>query len=134
MIEQKTLYVVATPIGNLHDLTVRAREVLQQVDLILAEDTRHSRQLLQHLAITTPLQSLHQHNEQEKAQQIVTKLTQGASIALISDAGTPAISDPGYILVRSVAEAGLNVCPIPGVSAVIAALSVAGLPADKFIF
>ena len=134
MIEQKTLYIVATPIGNLQDITLRAIEVLRHVDLIVAEDTRHSRQLLQQFAITTPLQALHQHNEQAKAEQILLELQRGRSIALISDAGTPTISDPGYRCVQAVTQAGLNVKPIPGVCAIIAALSVAGMPADKFIF
>lgn len=134
MIEHETLYVVATPIGNLQDMTQRARDVLQQVDLIVAEDTRHSRQLLQHFAISTKMQALHQHNEQAKSEQIVARLRQGSSVALISDAGTPAISDPGYLLVRAVSTAGFSVRPVPGVSAVTTALSVAGLAADKFTF
>lgn len=129
-----TLYVVATPIGNLDDITARALVILQQVDLIAAEDTRHSRRLLDHYQIKNRLISLHDHNENSRAQQIIDLLGRGQSVALISDAGTPLISDPGYSLVASVREAGFAVLPIPGVSALIAALSVAGLPTDSFFF
>ena len=129
-----SLYVVATPIGNLDDITARALLILQQVDLIAAEDTRHSRRLLDHYQIKNRLVSLHDHNEDSRAQQIIDLLAKGQSVALISDAGTPLISDPGYSLVAKVREAGFAVLPIPGVSALIAALSVAGLPTDRFFF
>lgn len=128
------LYIVATPIGNLKDITQRAIETLQNVNCIAAEDTRHSKRLLQHLAITTPVVSLHEHNEVERARQLIERLRQGEAIALISDAGTPLISDPGYILVQQVKKAGFPVVPIPGPCAAIAALSVAGLPTDHFVF
>lgn len=129
-----TLYVVATPIGNLDDITSRALLILQQVDLIAAEDTRHSRRLLDHYQIKNRLVSLHDHNENSRAEQIINLLAEGKSVALISDAGTPLISDPGYSLVARVRKAGFDVLPIPGVSALIAALSVAGLPTDRFFF
>ena len=129
-----TLYVVATPIGNLDDITARALLILQQVDLIAAEDTRHSGRLLDHYQIKNRLISLHDHNENSRAEQIITLLGRGKSVALISDAGTPLISDPGYSLVASVRAAGFEVLPVPGVSALIAALSVAGLPTDRFFF
>lgn len=128
------LYVVATPIGNLDDMTARALDILQEVNLIAAEDTRHSRRLLDHYQIKNRLISLHDHNENSRAEQIISLLAKGQSIALISDAGTPLISDPGYSLVASVREAGFAVLPIPGASALIAALSVAGLPTDRFYF
>ena len=127
-----TLYIVATPIGNLNDITFRAVEVLKSVDLILAEDTRHSKKLLSHLDIDTPLQAFHDHNEREKSQWVVDKLADGQSIALISDAGTPLISDPGYVLVSEAKNANLKVVPIPGPSALITALSGAGLASDCF--
>jgi len=129
-----TLFVVATPIGNLQDMSTRAIETLQQVDLIAAEDTRHSAPLMQHFAITTPMMAVHDHNERQRSQAIVTRLQQGQSVALISDAGTPLISDPGYHLVSAVREAGFKVVPIAGPSALIAALSVAGVATDKFTF
>lgn len=129
-----TLYIVATPIGNLDDITLRAIETLKSVDLIAAEDTRHSGLLLQHLAIKAKLFSLHDHNEQQKAQILIEKLKSGISIALISDAGTPLINDPGYHLVKACRENNINVVPIPGACAAIAALSVAGLPSDKFSY
>lgn len=129
-----TLYIVATPIGNLDDITLRAIDTLKRVDLIAAEDTRHSGLLLQHLGIKARLYSLHDHNEQEKAQVLIEKLQAGISIALISDAGTPLINDPGYHLVKACRENGIKVVPIPGACAAIAALSVAGLPSDKFIY
>ncbi len=129
-----TLYVVATPIGNLDDITARALLILQQVDLIAAEDTRHSRRLLDHYQIKNRLISLHDHNENARAEQVISLLAKGQSVALISDAGTPLISDPGYSLVASVRAAGFDVLPVPGVSALIAALSVAGLPTDRFFF
>ncbi len=128
------LYIVATPIGNLDDITRRAVEILRNVDLIAAEDTRHSRRLLGHLGIGKPMLSLHQHNEHQRLQQILDKLKAGENIALISDAGTPLISDPGYVLVRAVREAGLSVSPVPGPSSIITALSAAGLPTAPFTF
>ena len=129
-----TLYIVATPIGNLDDITLRAIDTLKRVDLIAAEDTRHSGLLLQHLGIKAKLFSLHDHNEQEKAHVLIEKLLSGISIALVSDAGTPLINDPGYHLVKACRENGIKVVPIPGACAAIAALSVAGLPSDKFIY
>ena len=129
-----TLYIVATPIGNLDDITLRAIDTLKRVDLIAAEDTRHSGLLLQHLGIKARLYSLHDHNEQEKAHVLIEKLQSGLSIALVSDAGTPLINDPGYHLVKACRENDIKVVPIPGACAAIAALSVAGLPSDKFIY
>lgn len=129
-----TLYIVATPIGNLDDITLRAINTLKQVDLIAAEDTRHSGLLLQHLGIKAKLFALHDHNEQEKSQLLIEKLKSGLSIALISDAGTPLINDPGYHLVKACRENNINVVPIPGACAAIAALSVAGLPSDRFSY
>ena len=128
------LYVVATPIGNLGDLTARAREVLGAVDAICAEDTRHTRQLLGALGIERPLLALHEHNEAEMAWKLVERLKAGDRLALVSDAGTPLVSDPGYRLVREVRAAGLKVVPVPGACAAIAALSVAGIPSDRFCF
>ena len=129
-----TLYVVATPIGNLADLTPRAREVLASVALIAAEDTRHTRQLLQSCGIGTALTSLHEHNEAQKSAELVARLARGESIALVSDAGTPLVSDPGFDLVAAARRAGIAVIAIPGACAAIAALSVAGLPTDRFVF
>jgi 16S rRNA (cytidine1402-2'-O)-methyltransferase len=129
-----TLYVVATPIGNLADLTPRAREVLASVALIAAEDTRHTRQLLSSCGIGTALTSLHEHNEAQKSAQLVARLAGGESIALVSDAGTPLVSDPGFDLVAAARRAGIAVVAIPGACAAIAALSVAGLPTDRFAF
>jgi 16S rRNA (cytidine1402-2'-O)-methyltransferase len=131
---EPALYVVATPIGNLRDLTLRALDVLRTVDLVAAEDTRVTRHLLAHFTIDTQTTALHEHNEERAAQRIIEMLRQGKSVALVSDAGTPAISDPGARLVRSVREAGLRVIPIPGPSAVIAALSVAGVSDGHFLF
>lgn len=128
------LYVVATPIGNLDDITYRAVELLKKVDLILVEDTRHSKRLLNHYDIQTPLQAYHEHNETVQTPKVIELLNQGQSIALISDAGTPLISDPGYNLIREVAKAGLTVSPIPGACAAISGLCVSGLPTDKFTF
>jgi 16S rRNA (cytidine1402-2'-O)-methyltransferase len=128
------LYIVATPIGNLQDMTFRAVQVLQSVDVIAAEDTRHSMFLLQHYAIKTPVISLHEHNERERAATLLERLKKGESIALISDAGTPLISDPGYFLVKEMLHCGIRIVPIPGACAAIAALSAAGLSTDKFIF
>lgn len=128
------LYVVATPIGNLQDISARALSVLGVVDVVAAEDTRHSRKLLQHFGIGTPLIALHDHNEDAQAPQLVARLQGGEQIALISDAGTPLISDPGFPLVRACREAGVAVVAVPGASALVAALSVAGLPTDRFRF
>jgi len=128
------LYIVATPIGNLDDITLRAVKTLQMVDVIAAEDTRHSQRLLAHLGIRKRMISLHQHNENQRLEQLLEKLQAGEDIALISDAGTPLISDPGYPLVRAVRAAGLKVSPIPGASSVITALSAAGLPTEPFTF
>jgi len=128
------LYIVATPIGNLEDITYRAVNILQQVDLIAAEDTRHSQKLLQHFSIQTPMFALHDHNEKQKSAVLIDKLQSGMSIALISDAGTPLISDPGYHLVNTCREAGVKVVPIPGASALVAAICAAGLPTDAFCF
>src|SRR5690606_27857322 len=129
-----TLYVVATPIGNLDDLTPRARDTLSRVDLIAAEDTRHTATLLRHFGIDTPCLSLHDHNEAARAEQLVARLRAGNDVALVSDAGTPLVSDPGFRLVRAVREAGIRVSPLPGACAAIAALSAAGLPSDRFVF
>lgn len=128
------LYVVATPIGNLGDLSPRAREVLQSVALIAAEDTRHTGVLLKHFGIQTPQVSLHDHNEQRRSGDIIERLRQGASVALVSDAGTPAINDPGFELVRAAAAAGCEIIAVPGPCAAIAALSIGALPTDRFCF
>lgn len=130
----KTLYVVATPIGNLEDITLRALKILKQVDIIAAEDTRHTRKLLHHYGIATQLTSYFEHNELKKAGWLVEQLKQGKDIALVSDAGTPGISDPGYRLVKMALENHVTVISIPGASAIIAALSIAGLPTDSFCF
>jgi 16S rRNA (cytidine1402-2'-O)-methyltransferase len=134
--EQKSgvLYIVATPIGNLEDISRRAIRVLSEVDLVAAEDTRHTGQLLNALGITAQLLSVHEHNEQQRSSQLVDKLASGLSVALVSDAGTPLISDPGFVIVRACREAGIRVVPVPGPSAVITALSVSGLPSDRFQF
>ncbi len=132
--EYGTLYIVATPLGNLEDITYRAVKTLEKVDLIAAEDTRHSKKLLSHYGIQTRLISCHEHNESHKAPQLIAKLKKGESIALISDAGTPCISDPGYILVKEAAKENIRIIPIPGCSATIAGLSVSGLPTDSFLF
>ncbi len=129
-----TLHVVATPIGNLGDLSARALDTLKTVAAICAEDTRHTRQLLSHFGVEKPLIALHDHNEGEAAAGLVARLLAGDSLALVSDAGTPLVSDPGFRLVRAAREAGINVSPVPGASALIAALSVAGLPSDRFVF
>ncbi len=128
------LYVVATPIGNLDDMSARALKVLADVALIAAEDTRHSVRLLQHFGIDTPLAACHEHNERDEGGRFITKLLAGEDVALVSDAGTPLISDPGYHLVRQARAAGVSVVPVPGACALIAALSAAGLPSDRFIF
>lgn len=129
-----TLYIVATPIGNLEDITLRAIRVLREVDLIAAEDTRHTRGLLAHLGIHTPMTSFFAGNERGKAGAVVRQILDGKDVALVTDAGTPGISDPGYPLIRAAIEAGLPVVPIPGPSALTAALSAAGLPNDRFTF
>lgn len=129
-----TLYIVATPIGNLKDITYRAVEVLGTVDWIAAEDTRHTQRLLQALGLNKPLLSLHDHNEQARSQQLLDKLQAGESGALVSDAGTPLINDPGFHLVKLLRQQGVNVVPIPGPSAVITALCAAGLPTDRFSY
>ncbi|MDX1481173.1 MAG: 16S rRNA (cytidine(1402)-2'-O)-methyltransferase [Woeseiaceae bacterium] len=129
-----TLFVVATPIGNRDDLAPRARRILGEADLVAAEDTRHTGRLLSHFGIETPLIAVHEHNEAELARELVGRLTAGANIALVSDAGTPLVSDPGYRLVVAAHEASVPVSPVPGPSAVVAALSVAGLPTDRFCF
>lgn len=134
MLEKKVLYIVATPLGNLGDMTARALETLKNVDWIAAEDTRHSQQLLTHFGIKKSLLSLHEHNEQQKAHQLLNKVLAGSNLAIITDAGTPLICDPGYYMVRLAFELGIKVVPIPGPSALIAALSVSGLPSDRFIF
>ncbi len=128
------LFVVATPIGNLGDLSTRALDMLKSVAAICAEDTRHTRQLLAHFGVDKPLIALHEHNEGDAAGPLVARLLAGESLALVSDAGTPLVSDPGFRLVRAAREAGIVVSPVPGASALIAALSVAGLPSDRFIF
>lgn len=133
-IEPGCLYVVATPIGNLGDMTARSLACLREVDLVAAEDTRRSRALLAHFGIQKSLISLHDHNERAQLQKIIAVLLRGDSVALVSDAGTPLISDPGYSLVRESAEHGLLVVPIPGPCSVIAALSAAGLPTDRFVY
>lgn len=134
MSKQGVLYVVATPLGNLGDLSPRAQETLAQVALIAAEDTRHSARLLRHFGIKTPLIALHEHNERERSAELIARLKAGDALALISDAGTPLISDPGYTLVRAAHAERLRVCPIPGPCALIAALSASGLPSDRFAF
>ncbi len=129
-----TLFIVATPIGNLEDMTQRAVRILGEVDRIVAEDTRHSAVLLKHFGIATRTVAMHEHNERAVTPRILQQLQKGEHIALISDAGTPLVSDPGFRLVRAAREAGIPVTPIPGVSAAIAALSVSGLPPDRFVF
>ncbi|HTG83039.1 MAG TPA: 16S rRNA (cytidine(1402)-2'-O)-methyltransferase [Geobacteraceae bacterium] len=129
-----TLYIVATPIGNLEDITLRALRILKEVGLIAAEDTRHSRKLLSHYGISRPLTSYFDHNKEFKGNYLLEKLTEGVSVALISDAGTPCISDPGYQLVRDAVAAGITVVPIPGPSAAITAIAASGLPTDRFAF
>ncbi len=129
-----TLYVVATPIGNLEDITLRALRVLKEVDVIAAEDTRHTQILLSHYGIRTPLTSYHEHNEKTKARQLMSRLERGEQIALVSDAGTPAISDPGYRLAVEAIRGRIPVIPIPGASALTAVLSAGGLPTDRFVF
>jgi len=129
-----TLYIVATPIGNLEDITFRAVRILKEVDLIAAEDTRHSRKLLSHFGIPTRLTPYHDHNERLKTDYLLERLKEGESVAIITDAGTPCIADPGYRIARAAAAEGIRVVPIPGPSAIITALSAAGLPTDRFAF
>jgi len=129
-----TLYVVATPIGNLEDITLRALRTLKEVDLIACEDTRRTRGLLSHYGIRAPVTSYFEQNKLAKGEALLRTLDEGKSVALVTDAGTPGISDPGFLLVRRAREAGLRVVPVPGPSAVIAALSAAGVPADRFVF
>jgi len=131
---ENQLYVVATPIGNLADITIRAQEVLEMVDIIAAEDTRHTKRLLNHLGIQKPLLAAHDHNEAFAAGTIVEKLQSGMNVALVSDAGTPLIADPGFHVAKEVADAGFDVIPVPGACAVITALCAAALPTDRFIF
>ena len=130
----QTLYLVGTPIGNLGDMTMRGLEVLKGVDTIAAEDTRHTGKLLHHFQIKTPQISYHQHNEQQRIPDLIERLQSGKSIALVTDAGMPGISDPGYLLVAACVAAGIRVIPIPGVTAVITAVSASGLPSDRFVF
>ncbi|MAB97858.1 MAG: 16S rRNA (cytidine(1402)-2'-O)-methyltransferase [Pseudomonadaceae bacterium] len=132
--QKGTLFVVATPIGNLEDISARAIRVLNEVSLIAAEDPRHSARLMQHFGIATPLAACHEHNERDQGGRFISRLQAGEDVALISDAGTPLISDPGYHLVRQARAAGFAVVPVPGACALIAALSAAGLPSDRFIF
>jgi 16S rRNA (cytidine1402-2'-O)-methyltransferase len=133
-LNEGTLFVVATPIGNLNDLSPRAREVLTTADLVAAEDTRVTGRLLSHFGIRNRQIALHEHNEEAVAEKLIQKLKDGESVALVSDAGTPLISDPGFLLLRLAHEAGITVSPVPGSSAVIAALSASGLPTDRFVF
>jgi 16S rRNA (cytidine1402-2'-O)-methyltransferase len=128
------LFVISTPIGNLEDIGLRALRLLREVDLIAAEDTRHTRGLLSHHDIHTPLTSYHDFNKEEKAAVLIQRMIEGASVALVSDAGTPTLSDPGYYLITRSIAAGLPVSPIPGASALLAALAVSGLPTDAFVF
>jgi len=129
-----SLYIVATPIGNLGDISQRALDILSRVDIILAEDTRHSKRLLNHYGISTKLKSCHEHNEASQVDWVQAQLDQGLSLALISDAGTPLISDPGFVLVRALRENGYSIIAVPGASSIIAALSIAGLPTDGFVY
>ena len=129
-----TLYIVGTPIGNLDDITLRAIQILQGVDLIAAEDTRHTGKLLQHFQITTPQMSYHEHNKRSRQDELLERLKKGATIALVSDAGMPGISDPGYELVKAAIDAEISVIPIPGVTAALTALTASGLSTDRFVF
>lgn len=129
-----TLYVVSTPIGNLEDITLRALRILKEVAVIAAEDTRHTQKLLSHFDIHTTLTSYHDFNKEEKTPVLLSKMAEGASIAIVSDAGTPTLSDPGFYLIREAIRAGLPVSPIPGPAAALAALAVSGLPPDRFVF
>ena len=129
-----TLYIVSTPIGNLEDITLRALNILRDVQVIAAEDTRHTQKLLQHYHISTAQTSYHDHNKEEKAEILISRLKEGRDVALVSDAGTPGISDPGYYLINRAIEEGIRVTPVPGPTASIAALSISGLPTDAFVF
>jgi 16S rRNA (cytidine1402-2'-O)-methyltransferase len=129
-----TLYIVATPIGNLEDITLRALRILKEVDLIAAEDTRHTQVLLRHYQIRTALTSYHEHNERQKAKSLVEQLVRGVNIALVADAGTPTIADPGYRIVVEAAKAGVKIVAVPGACALTAVLSASGLPTDRFVF
>lgn len=129
-----TLHLVATPIGNLEDITLRALRVLREVDLIACEDTRQTRKLLEHYGIHKPTLSYHEHNEAQRSLELIEKLRQGTSVALVADAGTPLVSDPGYRLVTKAIESGIPVEPVPGASAILAALTASGLPTDAFLF
>ena len=129
-----TLYIVATPIGNLEDITLRALRVLREADLIACEDTRHTRKLLSHYNISKPVISYHEHNERQRSEELIAKLEAGANIALVSDAGTPLVSDPGFTVVSNAIARGIHVVPIPGPSALAAALTASGLPCDEFMF
>jgi 16S rRNA (cytidine1402-2'-O)-methyltransferase len=128
------LYVVATPIGNLRDMSLRAVDTLKSVAQVAAEDTRHTRKLFAHYGVATPLLALHEHNERDICARLLDRLRAGEDMALVSDAGTPLISDPGFVLVRAARQAGVRVVPVPGPSALVAALSVSGLPTDRFLF
>lgn len=128
------LYIVSTPIGNLSDITLRALETLKNVDIIACEDTRHTLQMLNHFEIKKPLVSYHQHSKDSKVEQIISSILEGKSVAVVTDAGTPGISDPGEVLIRAALAASIEVMPIPGVSAAITALSVSGLSTDEFVF
>ncbi|MCG8670188.1 MAG: 16S rRNA (cytidine(1402)-2'-O)-methyltransferase [Pseudomonadales bacterium] len=132
--QQGIFYIVATPIGNLDDISQRALKILQEVDVIAAEDTRHTRKLLDAYQISTKMVSLHEHNETERAQMLIDKMLAGDNVALVSDAGTPLISDPGYVIVNQARQQSIQVVPIPGACAAIAALSAGGLPTDRFLF
>ena len=134
MDETGTLYVVATPIGNRDDITIRAINILGQVDLVAAEDTRHTGRLLAHHNIKCRMISFHEHNERERTPDLINRLKAGSSVALVSNAGTPSVSDPGYKLVKETIDSDIRVIPIPGVSAAITALCVAGMPTDSFVF
>lgn len=129
-----TLYIVSTPIGNLEDITLRALSILRDVQIIAAEDTRHTQKLLRHYNISTAQTSYHDHNKEEKAEVLISRLKEGNNVALVSDAGTPGISDPGYYLINRAIGEGIKVTPIPGPTASIAALSISGLPTDAFVF
>jgi len=131
---ENQLYVVATPIGNLADISARAQQVFEAVDVIAAEDTRHTKRLLNHLGVSKPLLAVHDHNEQQAAQVLLDRLSQGQNVALVSDAGTPLIADPGYHVLKQVVDAGYSVVPVPGPCAVITALCASALPTDRFIF
>src|SRR5262249_45837192 len=129
-----TLYIVSTPIGNLEDITLRALRILREVDVIASEDTRHTRKLLDHFGIAKPALSYHEHNETQRSTELIERLEGGENVALVSDAGTPLISDPGYRVVKAAIDAGIQVVPVPGPAAAISALTASGLPTDSFRF